>query len=501
MEHRAKNLSLEVVGAMQSKALGKLWSEVRDACNRADRPRSLWGAKDERDACYYSLRRIEAAALLVLLGRKALDRFSMRDVTPPVLEYFSYADSHPMIDEQPRELLEFFLAAKQSFPELENNIDDLLIDIAEQNPGLARHNFQDDPLWLKEFYSFAKGLRHRSQVYVLGKAIPHHQLTDKMKDLYYDELSALISALAGEIERNAKWDRGLMRPKLAAVLDNAAGHLKRAAEDLDQAWDICEPYVDLTRKKMAMEHVFDREHISNCDVSRWVHSYMLSLRMQGESGREVSYLSPLEGVDYQQRLQQDGLFEQRITALIPALSLWTGLEEWELECEVNRLIGRDLYHFESSDKPQTERTLWQKVWSCLKGNQAEPLSEKLSSVTPPVFLVADREQGKPNDSALLFERQLLAFIERVGWLTALKAGSGMNSHFWRGICPQRGSPVEISIVADRYNTVCRLQPGTAWLVRIQEDDDLVFCQRLSRYWQKKLQPSQGAGSAALPVCV
>ena len=70
---------------------------------------------------------------------------------------------------------------------------------------------------------------------------------------------------------------------------------------------------------------------------------MLSLRMQGEtSAQPIDPLCFLAGKNYAQELEQDPDFEGMIAALIPALSLWTGQEESELETAINILIQRDV---------------------------------------------------------------------------------------------------------------------------------------------------------------
>ncbi|WP_114416229.1 hypothetical protein [Marinospirillum perlucidum] len=343
MDRKKLKLRLKQLPAMKDEPLRKLWSETRDYCNQWDRPRTLWKEEDTRNVDYYRLRRLEAAALLLLLGRGDLKRFSMRDAAPPILEYFKHANQAPMNEGEPRELLEFLLAFKQEYPALENDVDGLLTRIVDQCPDLLQHNFKEDPQWFRYFFGFAKGLRHRSQVYAHGKIIPQYQLVGKMQDLYYDSLAELLEALAAGLEEDGEADRGRQRIKLATALEGAGGHLRQAAESLKEAWRYCEPYVDKTRKKSQLEHIFDPDVVRNTRISHWVHGYLLGLRMQGEtSDVPVDPLSPLHGKNYPQEIAKDPDFEGMVAALIPALSLWTGQEEKELEQEINALIQRDV---------------------------------------------------------------------------------------------------------------------------------------------------------------
>lgn len=343
LNRNAEKFSLDQLTRIRDEPLRKLWSETRDYCNRWDRPRSLWKAENTRNNRYYRLRRLEAAALLLLLGRGYVKRFSMADVAPPVMEYFAQANRSRLNDGEPRELLEFLLTFKQEYPAMENDVDSLLTRIVDHYPDLCQHNFQEDPQWFRYFFGFAKGLRHRSQVYAHGKVVPQYQLVGKMKDLYYDSLAELLESLAQGLEKDGEADRGRKRIKLAKALETSAGHLREAAASLNEAWRYCEPYVDQVRKNNQLEHVFDPEVVRNTRISHWVHGYMLSLRMQGEtSAQSIDPLCFLAGKNYAQELEQDPDFEGMIAALIPALSLWTGQEESELETAINILIQRDV---------------------------------------------------------------------------------------------------------------------------------------------------------------
>ena len=336
--------TIEALEKMEEEPLRKFWADCRDLCNQRDQPRRLWNEADERDSEYYHLRMMQAVALVILLGKWQMGTFSMSDVRGAALEYFERANQAPLNGQQPRRFLEFLLSFKRAYPALENELDELLLDIVDRYPDLGQHNFQPDPQWYRDFFGFAMGLRHRSKVYMHGEPVPHYQLAEKMKDLYYDSLAGLLEELASGIDDDAEADRGRGRPRLASALEESAAHLRRASESLQQAWAYCEPHVDKIRKAYGMEHIFDTEEVRKARIGQRVHSYMLTLRMHGETADEpVHLLSLLEGMDYHSELAKDPDFEAFIDALIGALEIWSDQGAAEIERELNALIQRDVW--------------------------------------------------------------------------------------------------------------------------------------------------------------
>lgn len=338
------SITIEHLTGMEEEPLRQLWADMRDFCNQLDQPRRLWNEKDARDDTYYHLRMMQAAALLILLGKWKWTTFSMSDVRSTAMEYFERANLAPLNGDEPRRFLEFLLEFKSEFEFLENSVDGLLIEIVDHCPDLGRHNFQNDPRWYDSFVRFAKGLRHRSVVYVQGSPVYRYELVEKMKDLYYDALAELVEDLANEISEDAEADRGRGRVKLATALEESVDHLKNAAKSLQRAWDHCRPHTDLTRKQYQVEHIFDPDVVRKWKIRQFVHSYMLTLRMHGETAdEEPHYLSLLKGMEYHKKLAKDPDFEAMIDALIDALEIWTAKEAPEIERELNALIGRDVW--------------------------------------------------------------------------------------------------------------------------------------------------------------
>jgi hypothetical protein len=337
------SLTIGDLEAKDEPELRQNWAEIRDFCNDIDRPRSLWRKEDVRDGDYYHLRMLQAIALLILLGKWKWQSFSMSDAAGPMLEYFKRANQAPLNGNEPRQFLEYLLAFKRENGALENDIDSLLTKIVDSCPDLGKHNFRDDPEWYAYFRRFAKGLLHRSEVYFHGKPIDNFVLAGKLKDLYYDELARLLDRLAWGINADAASDGERGRRMLSEALHEAADHLKNASESLNRAWSHCRPYVDLERKRCGLEHVFDAEEVKAAQIGQFVRSYLLTMRMHGESDPDSHYLSLLEGYNYHEQLASDPNYEAKIDALIEGLELMTGEEVTVLEREINSLIGRDVW--------------------------------------------------------------------------------------------------------------------------------------------------------------
>jgi hypothetical protein len=86
---------------------------------------------------------------------------------------------------------------------------------------------------------------------MFGEEITPEDLADRLGDLRYDALADYLAALAEKLQRDSRSDGGRGRGKLATYLLGASVSLSRAVESIEDAWDICEPYMvskDATEK-------------------------------------------------------------------------------------------------------------------------------------------------------------------------------------------------------------------------------------------------------------
>ena len=346
--HTLTATDLEALPLSELKAC---WAAMCGDCFERDRERTRWGGsgRDERDGAYFHLCMLRAVAMLLLLGKHGWrDRpNAISDVRVPVLDYFERANTCALNGQEPRELLEYLLAFKKQYTEFEYDIDQLLLKIVDDYPHIGQHNFIDCPDWWAYFKRFAKGLRHRSRVFVRGEPVEHYLLADRMKDLYYDELADLLRCLAQGIERDAEKDQARGRTQLASALFEAQQHLQQAQKSLQTAWKLCAPHVDMARKQGQLEHVFDEEEVKAARVGQFVYSYQLTLRMHRESSDTGgARWSLLEGFDYRKQLAKDPDFEAMIHGLIEFFADFDGEDADVLEQEVNPLLGRDVWPFQ-----------------------------------------------------------------------------------------------------------------------------------------------------------
>jgi len=78
--------------------------------------------------------------------------------------------------------------------------------------------------------------------------VPHFEgdavlLAQEMGDLYYDSLAELLHLLAEKIANDARADAARGRERLAQQLNDSSRHLAHAAQHIEQAWQICKPFV------------------------------------------------------------------------------------------------------------------------------------------------------------------------------------------------------------------------------------------------------------------
>lgn len=348
---KLKALAATDLPAMPPSELEACWRELIRLRFEVDHAKYQPGQSDkpaQRDGCYYHLRMKEAWVLLTLIGQHDWQGRpnAISDVRVAVLDYFERANQGELNGAEPREYLEFLLGFKKQHTALENDIDRLLLKLVDEHPHIGQHNFKDCPEWWAKFRRFAKGLRHRSEVFVNGKAVDELALAERTKDLYYDTLGNFLVHLASGIERDGEKDQARGHHQLAAALQEAQQHLRQASQALYTAWKHCEPHVDLQRKYGRLEHVFDEEDVKAARVGQFVRSYFLTLRMHGESDADTHNLSLLEGTSYAKEVAKDRYYEAKICALIDTFEDLWGEDAAELEKELNALIGRDVWVFQ-----------------------------------------------------------------------------------------------------------------------------------------------------------
>ena len=82
--------------------------------------------------------------------------------------------------------------------------------------------------------------------YVLGFEGTIEELAKNIGNTRYDILEDFLTALADDISRQADGDKARGREKLAGELYETARRLYQARDAMQDAWNICEPYM---RKK------------------------------------------------------------------------------------------------------------------------------------------------------------------------------------------------------------------------------------------------------------
>ena len=73
--------------------------------------------------------------------------------------------------------------------------------------------------------------------------LSHQEIAQRMGDLYYDSLADFLNELSQKIKQDAEADNQRNRLKLSEELYASADLLASAAEHIQNAWEICEPFV------------------------------------------------------------------------------------------------------------------------------------------------------------------------------------------------------------------------------------------------------------------
>ena len=70
------------------------------------------------------------------------------------------------------------------------------------------------------------------------------ELSEGIGDLYYDSMAELLQLISRKIKADGDADLSRGRKKLANELYEAAESMNRASKNIENAWNICEPYVE-----------------------------------------------------------------------------------------------------------------------------------------------------------------------------------------------------------------------------------------------------------------
>ncbi|MEO1300380.1 MAG: hypothetical protein AAFW75_32360 [Cyanobacteria bacterium J06636_16] len=71
----------------------------------------------------------------------------------------------------------------------------------------------------------------------------HESLAEDLGNIYYDSLADFLRLLAEKIQKDGQADYNRGRKKLAQALFSCSETVAEAAQYIDEAWTICEPYM------------------------------------------------------------------------------------------------------------------------------------------------------------------------------------------------------------------------------------------------------------------
>lgn len=182
----------------------------------------------------------------------------------------------------------------------------------DEYPHIGQHNFKDCPEWWLKFRRFAKGLRHRSEVFVHGQAVDERVLADSIKDLYYDNLSHFLVSWPAALSATAKNIRPVAATNWPLRCKRHSSICAKPARRCTEPGSIANPM-----------------WICSANTDGW--NMCLSL---------------LDGTSYAKEAAKDRCYEAKICALIDTFEDLWGEDAAELEKELNALIGRDVWAFQ-----------------------------------------------------------------------------------------------------------------------------------------------------------
>lgn len=300
-----------------------------------------------KDSRYYSAMYEADRRLIILLGERGHELFSMYDTR--MLDYFDAAGRGFIDSNEPRAFLEFLLEAKR-YTLIEHKIDRNLIKIIDENPDLKMHCFSnstEDGLFYDTVAAFVERTRYRSEIYVAGKAISvDSQLPTYLENIYYGDLAQFMHGFAWHsLESSAQEEAARGRHELASELHKAAEACQKVSDHLRKAGFLLSPYINEHIKNSRSESVYDPDILKSAKTSQFVHSYMLTLRMHNETGETGTY-ELLEGINYPAKVAEDPDYEDMIVGLIETLEMFGVGDLSEIEREINRVIGRGVWKYQ-----------------------------------------------------------------------------------------------------------------------------------------------------------
>ena len=300
-----------------------------------------------KNSRYYSAMYEADRRLIILLGERGHEFFSMYDTR--MLSYFEAAGRGLISGKEPRLFLEFLLEAKR-YTLIEHKIDRKLIRIIDENQDLKMHCFSgssEDSLFYDTVAAFVERTRYRSEIYVAGKAISvDSQLPAYLYNIYYGDLARFMDSFAWfSLKSNAQEEASRGRHELATELHKAAEACQKVSDHLRKAGALLSPYINQNIKNSCSESVYDPDILKSAKTSQFVQSYMLTLRMHNETGEMDTY-ELLKGINYPAKVAEDHDYEDMIVGLIETLEVFGEGELCEIEREVNRVIGRDIWKYQ-----------------------------------------------------------------------------------------------------------------------------------------------------------
>lgn len=91
-------------------------------------------------------------------------------------------------------------------------------------------------------------MEHLKKIYSeSGDEIGPRELAELLGDLRYDGLADYLHALSEKLSRDSVSDGGRGRGKLATYLQGASISISKAVSSIEDAWDICEPYTQVSQ--------------------------------------------------------------------------------------------------------------------------------------------------------------------------------------------------------------------------------------------------------------
>ena len=79
--------------------------------------------------------------------------------------------------------------------------------------------------------------------HIIKSNTENKDLAEEIGDLYYDSLADFLKELSKKLEKDSIADMNRGRDKLANNLNQASKKILDASKEINEAWDICEPFM------------------------------------------------------------------------------------------------------------------------------------------------------------------------------------------------------------------------------------------------------------------